>query len=115
VGDAYGNAVAESVFGLFKSESVTTGFRTGFLRTLTEVEILTTDYVDWYNNYRLHSLLGNATPEEFRARLLCTPIRLTDRCGRQREDVQPGRISQNGAATPYATLVGASLSSANCS
>ena len=30
-----------------------------------DVEALTTDYVDWYNNHRLHSLLGNATPEEF--------------------------------------------------
>ena len=41
------------------------GLRTGPLRTLADVEALTTDYVDWYNNYRLHSLLGNATPEGF--------------------------------------------------
>jgi hypothetical protein len=37
----------------------------GPLRTLADVEALTTDYVDWYNNHRLHSLLDNATPEEF--------------------------------------------------
>ena len=67
VGDAYDNAVAESVFGLFKNEAVATGspFRTGPLRTLADVEALTTDYVNWYNNHRLHSLLDNATPEEF--------------------------------------------------
>jgi|SRR6266487_5432900 putative transposase len=67
VGDAYDNAVAESVFGLFKNEAVATGspFRTGPLRTLADVEALTIDYVYWYNNHRLHSLLGNVTPEEF--------------------------------------------------
>lgn len=67
VGDAYDNAVAESVFGLFKNEAIAIGspFRTGPLRTLADVEAITTDYVDWYNNHRLHSLLDNATPEEF--------------------------------------------------
>ena len=67
VGDAYDNAVAESVFGLFKNEAVATGspFRTGPLRTLSDVEAITMTYVDWYNNHRLHSLLDNATPEEF--------------------------------------------------
>ena len=28
-------------------------------------DALATDYVNWYNNHRLHSLLSNATPEEF--------------------------------------------------
>jgi putative transposase len=67
VGDAYDNAVAESVFGLFKNEAAAAGspFRTGPLRTLADVEAITMNYVDWYNNQRLHSLLDNATPEEF--------------------------------------------------
>jgi putative transposase len=67
VGDAYDNAVAESVIGLFKNEAVAAGspFRTGPLRTFADVEALTMNYVDWYNNQRLHSLLGNITPEEF--------------------------------------------------
>ena len=67
VGDAYDNAVAESAFGLFKNEAVAAGspFRAGPLRTLADVEALTVEYVDWYNNQRLHSLLGNVTPEEF--------------------------------------------------
>jgi putative transposase len=66
IGDAYDNAVAESFIGLFKNEAVAAGspFRTGPLRTLADVETITMNYVDWYNNYRLHSLLDNATPEE---------------------------------------------------
>jgi putative transposase len=67
VGDAYDNAVAESVIGLYKNEAIAAGspFRTGPLRTLADVETITTDYVDWYNNRRLHSRLDNLTPEEY--------------------------------------------------
>jgi putative transposase len=67
VGDAYDNAVAESFMGLVKNEAIAAGspFRTGPLRTLADVEVITTDYVDWYNNHRLHSLLDLVTPEEF--------------------------------------------------
>lgn len=67
IGDAYDNAVAESIVGLFKNEAIADGspFRTGPLRTQTDVETLTMNYVDWYNNQRLHGLLDNATPEEF--------------------------------------------------
>jgi putative transposase len=67
VGDAYDNAVAESFMGLFKNEAIAPGspFRTGPLRTLADVEAITMNYVDWYNNHRLHSLLDLATPEEF--------------------------------------------------
>lgn len=66
VGDAYDNAVAESFIGLFKNEATAAGspFRTGPLRTLADVEAITMNYVDWYNNNRLHSLLDLATPEE---------------------------------------------------
>jgi transposase InsO family protein len=67
VGDAYDNAVAESFMGLFKNEAIAAGspFRTGPLRTLADVEAVTTNYLDWYNNHRLHSLLDLTTPEEF--------------------------------------------------
>jgi putative transposase len=55
------------VFGLFKNEALAAGspFRTGPLRTLADIEKVTTDYLDWYNNDRLHSLLDHTTPEEF--------------------------------------------------
>ena len=67
IGDAYDNAVAESFMGLFKNEAIAAGspFRTGPLRTLADVEAITMNYVDWYNNHRLHSLLDLVTPEEF--------------------------------------------------
>jgi hypothetical protein len=56
--------------GLFKNEAVAAGspFRTGTLRTVADVEALTMNYVDWYNNHRLHSLLDLVTPEEFEQR-----------------------------------------------
>jgi len=52
--------------GLFKNEAIAAGspFRGGPLRILADVETITMNYVDWYNNHRLHSLLDNATPEE---------------------------------------------------
>ena len=67
VGDAYDNAVAESVIGLYKNEAIAAGspFRDGPLRTLADVETVTMEYVDWYNNHRLHSRLDNLTPEEY--------------------------------------------------
>jgi putative transposase len=67
VGDAYDNAVAESVIGLYKNEAIRpdSPFRDGPLRTLADVETITMEYVDWYNNRRLHSRLDNLTPEEY--------------------------------------------------
>jgi len=77
VGDAYDNAAAETVFGLFKNEAVATGspFRTGPLRHLTDVEALTMNYVHWYNTDRLHSELGYLSPEEFELAFYAQPHR----------------------------------------
>lgn len=67
IGDAYDNALAESTIGLFKNEAIRDGspFRTGPLRTIDDVEWVTAGWVDWYNNRRLHSTLGNNPPEEY--------------------------------------------------
>lgn len=67
VGDAYDNAAAETVMGLYKNEAVAKGspFRAGALKTMTDVEELTLNWVHWYNNERLHSALGNVPPEEY--------------------------------------------------
>jgi len=67
VGDAYDNAAAETVMGLYKNEAIKKGspFRTGPLRTIADVEEITFDWVDWYNNERLHGYLGNVPPEEY--------------------------------------------------
>ena len=67
VGDAYDNAAAETVMGLYKNEAVAKNspFVTGPLKTLADVEKLTFDWLDWYNNRRLHSALGNMPPKEY--------------------------------------------------
>lgn len=67
IGDAYDNAAAESVMGLFKHEAIAKGspFRTGAIRTEADVEEILLDWVTWYNTERLHSALGNIPPEEY--------------------------------------------------
>jgi transposase InsO family protein len=66
VGDAYDNALMESVVGLFKTECIrTTVFHAGAYRGLPDVEWATAGWVDWYNNRRLHSSLDYLTPQEF--------------------------------------------------
>jgi putative transposase len=52
VGDAFDNALAETTIGLYKNECVRADspFRHGPLHTLGDVESITADYVDWYNN-----------------------------------------------------------------
>ncbi len=61
VGDAYDNAMAESTIGLYKTELIR---RRGPWRTLDDVEIATLEYVDWFNNRRLHTELGDIPPAE---------------------------------------------------
>lgn len=64
VGDAYDNALAESIIGLFKTEVVK---RHDPFKTLAEVEYALMEWVDWYNNARLHSRLGYLPPVEYEA------------------------------------------------
>jgi putative transposase len=66
VGDAYDNALMETVIGLFKTECVaTTVFHHGPYKTLADVEYATAGWVDWYNHRRLHGTLGMLTPVEY--------------------------------------------------
>ena len=54
VGDAYDNALMETVIGLFKTECIaTTVFHPGPYKTLADVEYATAGWVDWYNHRRL--------------------------------------------------------------
>ena len=55
----------ESIIGLFKTECIrTTVFHAGPYRTISDVEYATADWVDWYNQRRLHSSLGYISPAE---------------------------------------------------
>jgi transposase InsO family protein len=66
VGDAYDNALMESINGLYKAECIrTTIFHDGPYKTIGDVEFATAGWVDWYNNRRLHSSLGYVPPAEF--------------------------------------------------
>ena len=70
VGDAYDNALAETTIGLYKNECVRpdSPFRRGPLRTVADVELITADYVSWYNQQRLMHRLGRVPPAEAEAR-----------------------------------------------
>jgi transposase InsO family protein len=66
VGDAYDNALMECINGLYKAECIrTTVFHDGPYKTIADVEYATAGWVDWYNNRRLHSTLGNVPPVEY--------------------------------------------------
>jgi putative transposase len=63
-GDAYDNALAESVIGLFKTEVIR---RKGPWRSLEAVEFATLEWVDWFNTRRLLGPIGDVPPAEFAA------------------------------------------------
>jgi transposase InsO family protein len=64
VGDSYDNALAETIFGLYKTEVIR---RNGPWRNIEEVEFATLEWVDWFNNRRLLGPIGNIPPAEFEA------------------------------------------------
>jgi putative transposase len=64
VGDAYDNALAESVIGLFKTELIRPA---GPWRTAEQVEIATLEYIDWFNHRRLYEACGDIPPAELEA------------------------------------------------
>ncbi len=64
-GDAYDNALAESVIGLFKTEVIRLK---GPWRHLEAVEFATLAWVDWFNMRRLLEPIGYVPPAEYEAR-----------------------------------------------
>jgi len=64
VGDAYDNALAETINGLYKTELI---HRLGPWRHLEAVEYATLQWVDWFNHRRLLESIGNVPPAEFEA------------------------------------------------
>jgi len=61
VGDAYDNALAETVIGLYKTELINPNRP---WKTVEEVEIATLHYLDWFNNTRLYEENGDIPPVE---------------------------------------------------
>jgi transposase InsO family protein len=69
VGDALDNALAETTVGLYKTECTRAGspFRAGPVRTLADLEEITSAWVHWYNTARLMHRLGRRPPAEAEA------------------------------------------------
>ncbi|WP_327667833.1 MULTISPECIES: IS3 family transposase [unclassified Streptomyces] len=61
VGDALDNALMESQIGLYKTELIKP--RRPW-RGLSDVELGTAEWVDWFNNQRLHTAIGDIPPHE---------------------------------------------------
>ena len=61
-GDSYDNAMAETIFGLYKTELVR---NKGPWRGLDDLELATLELVDWYNHRRIHHELGRIPPAEY--------------------------------------------------
>ena len=60
VGDSYDNALAENVNGSYKNELI---HRRSW-DSVVDVEIATFEWVNWWNEVRLHQSLGYRTPAE---------------------------------------------------
>jgi putative transposase len=64
-GDSYDNALAETVVGLYKTELIR---QRGPWRTLEQVELATAEWVDWWNQRRLHGAIDYLPPAEYERR-----------------------------------------------
>jgi len=61
-GNPYDNSVAEATFKIIKTEFV----KDKIFKELKELRTDFYDYVNWFNNHRIHSSLGYRTPKEFK-------------------------------------------------
>ena len=62
----YDNAVAEVTYKVIKTEFV----KNQRFETLEQLGYEFADYVNWYNNHRIHSSLGYLSPVEYRQNTL---------------------------------------------
>jgi transposase InsO family protein len=61
-GCPYDNAVAEATFKIFKTE-----FAYNYtFESLEQLEVMLADYVNWFNNIRIHSTLNYLSPKEYK-------------------------------------------------
>lgn len=65
-GCPYDNTVAEATFKIIKTEFV----RNQRFCDLHQLQLQLSDYVNWFNNHRIHSSLNYMTPVEFRENTL---------------------------------------------
>lgn len=60
-GDAYDNALAETINGLYKAEVI---HKRGPWKTKSAVELATLEWVSWFNHQRLLESIGDVPPAE---------------------------------------------------
>lgn len=60
-GDSYDNALAETINGLYKAEVI---HKDGPWKGLDDVEQATLTWVDWFNNQRIFTTIGDIPPKE---------------------------------------------------
>ncbi|MGP5176811.1 IS3 family transposase [Psychrobacter aquimaris] len=65
-GDSYDNALAETVNGLYKTEVIE--YLKQQWQGVSDVELATLEWVDWFNKTRIHSTIGYVSPFEFEKR-----------------------------------------------
>lgn len=61
-GCPYDNAVAEATFKIFKTEFT----KCYHFESLGQLELMLADYVNWFNNIRIHSTLDYLSPVEYK-------------------------------------------------
>lgn len=61
-GCPYDNAVAEATFKVIKTEFV----KGKVFESLDELQYRLADYINWFNNHRIHSSLGYLTPYQYK-------------------------------------------------
>jgi transposase InsO family protein len=74
VGGSFDSALAETINGLYKAEVI---HRRGPWRSLEAVEFATLEWVDWFNNRRLHEPIGNILRPKPRRAAMRNPKRFT--------------------------------------
>lgn len=63
-GDSYDNALTEAFNSLFKAELIR---NEGPWSGINDLEIAVADYIDWFNQRRLHGEPGHLPPAEYEA------------------------------------------------
>lgn len=63
-GDSYDNALAEAFNSLFKAELIR---NKSPWTSINDVEIAVAEYIDWFNQRRLHGELGHLPPTDYEA------------------------------------------------
>ncbi|MTI46364.1 MAG: IS3 family transposase [Firmicutes bacterium] len=56
------NAVAEATFKIFKTEFA----KNYHFNNMDELDSMLSDYINWFNNIRIHSMLGYLSPREYK-------------------------------------------------